>query len=118
MKRTSTRRRGHQSGNSQKRLSQHANGTANLPTKSAQQGLETPGDDNVVRVLVRQSTGSGPRLNDYADSIGGGTGNRLEIIGSPRAFDQTNDGFEPAPPADSGARSRETLRGRERGERQ
>ena len=60
----------------------------------------SPGDDNVVRVLVRQSTGSGPRLNDYADSSGGGSGNRLEITGNENAFAQTNDGFDPIPAAE------------------
>ena len=60
----------------------------------------SPGDGNVVRVLIRQSTGSGPRLNEYADSIGGGTGNRLEITGNARAFSKTNDGLEPPPPAE------------------
>ena len=60
----------------------------------------SPGDDNVVRVLVRQSDGSGPRFNDYADSIGGGSGNRLEIVGSPRAFARTNTDIDPAPPAE------------------
>ncbi len=60
----------------------------------------SPGDDNVVRVLARQSTGGGPLLNVYADSIGGGAGNRLRIVGSARAFEKTNDGFEPPPPAE------------------
>src|SRR6266542_1681157 len=64
-----------------------------------------PGDDNTLRVLVRQATGSGPRANQYADSrtpsMGNlGTGNRLEIIGNANAFDQTNNGFVPSPPAE------------------
>jgi len=60
----------------------------------------SPGDDNVVRVLMRQCSGSGLRLNEYADSIGGGTGNRLEITGNARAFSKTNEGLEPPPPAE------------------
>jgi len=39
-------------------------------------------------------------LNEYADSIGGGTGNRLEITGNARAFSKTNEGLEPPPPAE------------------
>jgi hypothetical protein len=58
------------------------------------------GDDNVLRVLIRQSKGSGPRSNDYSDSIGGGTGNRLELVGSSRAFAKTNTGIDPPPPAE------------------
>ena len=80
------------------RLSSELTDLALFGAQSLVDGVST-GDDNVVRVLMRQSTGSGPRLNDYADSIGGGTGNHLEIVGSPKAFDQTNDGFEPPPPA-------------------
>jgi hypothetical protein len=64
---------------------------------------DSPGDDNTLRALVRQGTGSGPRANQYADSrtptMGNlGTGNRLEIIGNANAFDRTNSGFLPAPP--------------------
>jgi hypothetical protein len=66
----------------------------------------TPGDNNTLRVLVSQATGSGLRANQYADSrtpsmLDLGTGNRLEIIGNANAFDQTNTGFFPPPPAES-----------------
>ncbi len=65
----------------------------------------SPGDDNTLRVLMGQATGSGPRANQYADSrtpsmANLGTGNRLEIIGNANAFDQTNTGFVPPPPAE------------------
>ena len=64
-----------------------------------------PGDENTLRVLVRQATGGGPRSNQYADSstrsMGNlGTGNRLEIIGNANAFDLTNNDFVPSPPAE------------------
>ena len=63
------------------------------------------GDGNIARILVRQATGSGPRSNLYADSVtptmsGLGVGNRLELVGSPNAFDRSNEGFVPAPPAE------------------
>ena len=63
------------------------------------------GDGNTARILVRQATGSGPRANLYADSVtptmsGLGVGNRLELVGSPNAFDRSNEGFVPAPPAE------------------
>ena len=59
------------------------------------------GDGNSVRVVLRQSKGSGPRANVYAHSAGDlGTGNRLEIAGSATAFDQTNEAIDPAPPAE------------------
>ena len=64
-----------------------------------------PGDENTLRVLVRQAAGSGPRANQYADSMTRsmgnlGTGNRLEIVGNANAFDQTNNDFVPSPPAE------------------
>jgi hypothetical protein len=64
-----------------------------------------PGDGNTLRVLLRQSTGSGPRANRYGHSstpsMGDlGVGNQLEIVGSENAFVQTNDGFDPIPPAE------------------
>jgi hypothetical protein len=59
------------------------------------------GDDNGVRVVMRQSTGSGARANVYANSAGDlGTGNRLEFAGSATAFAQTNEAIDPAPPAE------------------
>ncbi len=65
----------------------------------------SPGDENTLHVVVSQATGSGPRLNLYADSstpsMGNlGAGNRLEIVGSANAFDQTNENFDPPPPAE------------------
>ncbi len=61
----------------------------------------SPGDENTVHVVMRQASGSGLRANQYAHSAGGlGTGNRLEIVGSANAFAQTNDGFDPIPPAE------------------
>jgi hypothetical protein len=68
-----------------------------------------PGNGNTLRALFRNVTGSGPRANVYADVLGpngpqpaalSGTGNRLELIGNARAFEQTNSGIAPAPPAE------------------
>ncbi|CAN5326921.1 hypothetical protein BH23GEM2_BH23GEM2_20430 [soil metagenome] len=68
-----------------------------------------PGDGNTLRVLFRKVTGSGTRANVYTDVLGPsgpqppslqGTGNTLEILGSPRAFEQTNDAIDPPPPAE------------------
>ncbi|HVF39203.1 MAG TPA: hypothetical protein VM939_04830 [Gemmatimonadaceae bacterium] len=65
-----------------------------------------PGDGNTVRAVIRSVTGSGVRQNLFADVLGPtgpvapvfrGTGNRLEIAGSPRAFEQTNTAISPAP---------------------
>jgi hypothetical protein len=67
----------------------------------------TPGDGNSVRALIRSVTGSGVRQNLFADVLGPtgpvapafqGSGNRLEIVGSPRAFEQTNTAIAPPPP--------------------
>ena len=72
-------------------------------------GAIVPGDGNTLRALFRNVTGSGPRANLYGDVLGptgpqpaalSGTGNRLEIIGNPQAFAQTNAGIAPAPPAE------------------
>jgi hypothetical protein len=65
----------------------------------------TTGDDNTAHVLVRQATGSGPRVNLYANSSAPtpgalGVGNRLEIVGNASAFDRTNNDFVPPPPAE------------------
>lgn len=65
-----------------------------------------PGNGNVLRAVIRSVTGSGPRANLYADAGGAsaplpasdqGTGNRLEIVGSPVAFAHTNRQIDPAP---------------------
>ena len=67
-----------------------------------------PGDGNSVRAVIRGVTGSGPRFNRYANAAGPagplapafqGTGNILEIVGSPVAFAQTNRHIDPAPGA-------------------
>lgn len=68
-----------------------------------------PGDGNYVRALLRGVTGSGSRANVYANtrSAAGalpeelqGTGNRLEIVGSPQSFAATNTHIDPAPGAE------------------
>jgi hypothetical protein len=65
-----------------------------------------PGSGNTLRVAIRGVTGSGPRLNLYADAGGAsaplptsnqGTGNRLVVVGSPEAFARTNRQIDPAP---------------------
>lgn len=65
-----------------------------------------PGNGDTLRVVIRGVTGSGPRFNLYADAGGAsaplptsvqGTGNRLEIVGSPEAFARTNRRIDPAP---------------------
>jgi hypothetical protein len=65
-----------------------------------------PGEGNTVRAVIRGMTGSGVRANVFADVMGpsgplaaGASGNRLEIVGSPRAFEQTNHAIDPAPGA-------------------
>ena len=61
----------------------------------------SPGDSNTVRLLLKKSTGSGPRANVYTDSaMGLGIDNQLEIVGTEKAFVRSNDGFEPIPPAE------------------
>jgi hypothetical protein len=66
----------------------------------------TPGDGNRLSVDMRDSTGSGTRLNAYGhvDPEGFGIGNRLEFEGSPDDFADDNAGFDPAPPAEFFAR--------------
>ncbi|HZD54014.1 MAG TPA: hypothetical protein VE175_13275 [Woeseiaceae bacterium] len=68
-----------------------------------------PGDGNTLRAVIRSVTGSGPRLNRYTDASGPsgilppelqGSGNRLEIVGSPQAFARTNRQINPPPPAE------------------
>ncbi|MEO6331705.1 MAG: serine/threonine-protein kinase [Gemmatimonadaceae bacterium] len=67
------------------------------------------GDGNTVRAELRNVTGSGARSNKYdhvAASSGPlparlqGTGNRLEIVGNPQTFGQTNRRIHPAPAAE------------------
>lgn len=65
----------------------------------------SPGDGNTLRLLLRKATGSGPRTNLYADSATPsmtnlGVGNELEITGSERAFERTNDDIDPIPPSE------------------
>ncbi|HUM12463.1 MAG TPA: hypothetical protein VLT82_16065 [Myxococcaceae bacterium] len=65
-----------------------------------------PDEGNTLHVVVHQASGSGPRSNMYVDAAtappGGslGAGNRLEIVGNANAFDRTNEGFVPPPPAE------------------
>jgi hypothetical protein len=65
-----------------------------------------PGDGNTLHAVIRRVTGSGPRSNAYADVLGPtgpvpaaiqGTGNRLDIAGSLKAFVRTNRAIDPAP---------------------
>ena len=65
-------------------------------------GTLPPGDWNTLRVSMRDSTGSGARLNEYAHVFPAdfGIGNKLEIDGSPDDFADDNAGFDPAPPAE------------------
>ena len=70
-------------------------------------GIE-PGSGNTVRAVIVGVTGSGQRANAFASVLGpagpqpaslAGTGNRLTIAGSTRAFARTNDAIAPAPGA-------------------
>jgi hypothetical protein len=63
-------------------------------------GLLPAGDGNTVKVDVRQTTGSGPRENLYANSMGGGTGNRLDFVGTLADFNNSNHNIDPAPTAE------------------
>jgi len=64
------------------------------------------GDGNMLTLRASGVTGSGPRANVYADTSGPvlpeafGFGNRLEIIGTPWAFERLNHDIVPTPPAD------------------
>ena len=61
------------------------------------------GDRNVLRLEMAGVTGSGPRRNVFADVVGPvqpanfGTGNRLQVVGGPDAFRQSNSSIEPQP---------------------
>jgi len=66
----------------------------------------SPGDRNILRVLIRDAVGSSsPRANRFAYVVGPeleknlGTGNRVEFAGSLEEFTHSNLGFSPAPPA-------------------
>lgn len=66
-------------------------------------GSSTTGEGNSLRAVIRRVTGSGPRLNNLFGDLLTPPGpalsgnNRLDIVGSPEAFAQTNRGIE-APP--------------------
>ncbi len=66
-------------------------------------GEFSPGDGNLVRVLVRNSMGSGYRENSYENTFGPtleenmGVDNRIEFVGSSNAFQTTNDAIDPLP---------------------
>ena len=61
----------------------------------------SPGDENTVRVNFKKSKGSGLRANVYSDSaMDLGVDNRLEIVGTEKAFVKSNDDFDPIPPAE------------------
>jgi hypothetical protein len=71
----------------------------------------SPGDGNAVSLLLKKSSGSGLRANVYTHSaMGLGVDNRLELVGTERAFVRTNDGFDPIPPAEFFTESAQTLR--------
>jgi hypothetical protein len=68
-----------------------------------------PGDGNTLRAVIRGVTGSGSRSNVYADVMGltgpvaaefQGIGNRLDFVGNPQSFGQTNRAIDPAPGAE------------------
>jgi hypothetical protein len=72
-------------------------------------GSLVPGDDNTLRALFRKVTGSGTRANVFTHVLSplgspppalAGSANRLEILGSPRAFEQTNRSIDPVPGAE------------------
>jgi hypothetical protein len=69
------------------------------------QGEFAAGDDNVLRLTMRGTTGSGPRANGYwnewspLDMAPAGTGNRIEVTGTAEAFSASNPGIDPPPPA-------------------
>jgi hypothetical protein len=62
-------------------------------------GEFTTGDRNMLQVDIRDSTGSGPRQNKYADQEPEhGIGNDLEFVGTSDAFAASNTRIDPAPP--------------------
>ena len=63
-------------------------------------GASAPGDRNTLRIDMRDSSGSGTRMNEYGHVFpaGLGSGNTLEFDGSPDDFADDNEGFHPAPP--------------------
>ena len=61
----------------------------------------SPGDGNTVSLLLRKSTGSGLRANEYVHSLMGlgvETGSRSSAPRKPSL--RHNDGFDPIPPAE------------------
>jgi hypothetical protein len=60
-------------------------------------GTSRPGNANIVHVLIQETTGSGSRANKYADSVGGGSMNKLVVVGSPTAFTDSNHNIIPRP---------------------
>jgi hypothetical protein len=66
------------------------------------------GDGNSLRAVIRDVTGSGPRSNAYSHSNGPSGpqapalqgSNRIEIVGTPAAFDRKNRNIDPAPGAE------------------
>jgi hypothetical protein len=83
--------------------------SADLVLNGGMSGLDpadaefAPGDGNVVRVLVRNTSGSGDRQNSYQVVSGpvlpenAGVGNRLEFVGSATAFARSNRNISPEP---------------------
>jgi len=73
---------------------------------AAADGPYPPGDGNLLRVLMAGVSGSGERRNDYANEVGAGlpqdlgTGNQLEVVGSPASFRVLNPGILPPPTSD------------------
>lgn len=79
---------------------------ADLRLRAAESSGEfLPGHRNTLSVDIRDSTGSGPRANLYRHVFGPllpenrGEGNRLEFVGTLAAFQESNAGIDPAPPA-------------------
>jgi hypothetical protein len=84
-------------------------GAADLVLAAGRSGLDpadtefAPGDGNVVRVLVRDTSGSGDRENSYETVVGpvlpenAGVGNVLEFVGSKTAFARSNRNISPGP---------------------
>ena len=71
-------------------------------------GQYSPGDDNTLRVMIRDTTGSGLTENRYratADGVGDplpnnlGSGNQLQLVGNQRAFLKANADIIPFPPS-------------------
>jgi hypothetical protein len=65
-------------------------------------GTFAAGDRNILRVNMHGATGSGARRNSYSNASAPQftAGNRLEFIGSRRAFLASNDAIDPVPAAE------------------